>query len=136
MPSAVRTVAQGPISVSVSTDGRAASEAATDTDEGISSLVHRAVEDAKELAHAEIALVKAKAAERTTAYKNAAIFFGAAATLALSAVTALLVGLILTLATLIGPGGATAVVVIGTLVIAGALAMVGKGKLAPPKGVK
>lgn len=105
-------------------------------EEGISTLVHRAVEDARELAQAEIALVKAKVGERTTAYKNAAIFFGAAATLALSAVTALLVGLILSLATLVGPGWATAIVVVGTLVIAGVLAMVGKGKLAPPKGVK
>lgn len=105
-------------------------------DEGVGTLVHRAVEDARELARAELALVKAKAGERATAYKNAAIFFGAAAVLALSAVTALLVGLILSLATLLGPGGATAIVVIATFIIAGVLALVGKGKLAPPKGVK
>ena len=100
-------------------------------EEGIGTLVHKAVEDARELARAEVAVYKAKATERATAYKNAAIFFGAAATLALSAVTALLVGLILTLETLVGPGAATAIVVIGTLVIAGVLAMIGKGKLAP-----
>ncbi|MBV9750862.1 MAG: phage holin family protein [Acetobacteraceae bacterium] len=111
-------------------------EARYSEDEGVATLVHRAVEDARELERAEIALAKAKAGERATAYKNAAIFFGAAATLALSAVTALLVGLILSLATLVGPGGATAIVVVGTLVIAGVLALVGKGKLAPPKGVK
>lgn len=105
-------------------------------DEGVGSLVHRAVEDARDLARAEIALVKAKAGERATAYKNAAVFFGAAATLAMSAVTALLVGLILSIATLVGPGWATAVVVIGTVLIAGILALIGKGKLAPPKGVK
>lgn len=100
-------------------------------DEGIATLVHRAIDDVRELAHAEVALYKAKATERATAYKNAAIFFGAAATLALSAITALLVGLILTLETLVGPGAATAIVVVATFVIAGVLAMIGKGKLAP-----
>lgn len=102
-------------------------------DEGVGALVHRAVEDARELARAEIALVKAKAGERATAYRNAAVYFGAAATLALSAVTALLVGLIFSLATLVGPGGATAIVVVGAFLIAGVLAMIGKGKLAPSK---
>ena len=104
-------------------------------DEGISTLVHRAVEDVRELASAEVAVFKAKASERIGAFTSAAIFFGIAATLALSAVTALLVGLILSLATLIGPLGATAIVVIATLVIAGVLGLIGKGKLAPPKGL-
>ena len=103
--------------------------------EGISTLVHRAVADAKELATAEIALVKAKASERISAFARAAIFFGAAGVLALSAVVALLVGLILSLATLIGPLGATGVVVVVTLIVAGILAMIGKGKLAPAKGL-
>ena len=102
-------------------------------DEGISTLVHHAIDDARELASAEIALYKAKATERVSAFASAAIFFGIAATLALSAVTALLVGLILSLATLIGPLGATGVVVVVTLLVAGVLAFVGKGKLAPPK---
>lgn len=110
--------------------------AAAPAEEGIPTLVHHTVDDVKELVAAEIALYKAKAQERISAYTSAAIFFGAAAVLALSAVTALLVGLILSLATLIGPLAATAVVVIGTLVIAGILAMIGKGKLAPAKGGK
>ena len=105
-------------------------------DEGVSTLVHRAVSDARELANAEIALYKAKASERVSAYTSAAIFFGIAAVLALSAVTALLVGLIIALATLIGPLGATGVVVVATLLIAGVLALIGKGKLAPAKGLK
>ena len=41
--------------------------------------------------------------------------------LVLSAVTALLVGLILTLATLVGPGFATLIVILATLVVAGLL---------------
>ena len=108
-------------------------EAAGAPDEGISALVQRAVADARELASAEIALVKAKASERVGAFTSAAIFFGIAATLALSAVTALLVGLIISLATLIGPLGATGVVVVVTLLIAGILGLIGKGKLAPAK---
>lgn len=104
-----------------------------EADEGISSLVHRAVEDARALAQAEVALVKAKVGERATAYKNAGLFFGIAAVLALAALVALLVGLILSLATLVGPGWATAIVVAGTLAVAGVLAVIGKGKLAPPK---
>lgn len=107
----------------------------TAPDEGIGTLVHNAVADARELAQAEIALYKAKASERIGAFTSAAIFFGIAATLAMSAVTALLVGLILSLATLIGPLGATGVVVGATLLIAGILALIGKGKLAPPKGL-
>lgn len=105
-------------------------------DDGVSALVHRTVDDVRELASAEVALYKAKAQERISAYTSAAIYFGAAAVLALSAVTALLVGLIMALATLIGPLAATAVVVLATLAIAGVLAMIGKGKLAPAKGVK
>lgn len=104
-------------------------------EEGVATLVHRAVEDARELASAEVALYKAKAGERISAYTNAAIYFGAAAVLALSAVTALLVGLILSLATLLGPGWATLIVIVAALAIAGLLALIGKGKLAPPKGV-
>lgn len=103
-------------------------------DESIAALVHHAVEDARELASAEIALYRAKVSERVSAYTSAAIFFGAAGVLALSAVTALLVGLILSLATLIGPLGATAVVIVVTLIIAGILGMIGKGKLAPATG--
>jgi hypothetical protein len=102
------------------------------SDESVPELVGRLVEDTRGLVSAEIALYKAKASERVTAYKSAAIFFAAAGVLALAALIALLVGLIVTLATLIGPGFATAVVVIGVLTVAAVLAMIGRGKLAPP----
>jgi len=100
-------------------------------DEGIGALVSQLVDDARGLASAEVALVKARIGERTSAYKNAAIFFVIAGTLGLAALIALLVGLILSLATLIGPGLATAAVVIGTLAIAAVLAIIGKGRLSP-----
>ena len=102
-------------------------------EEGLGSLVGRTVEDARRLVAAEIALFKARAAERLTAYRGAITFFAIAGVLALAALIALLVGLILSLATLIGPGLATAAVVVSVLAIAGVLAMIGKGRLAPPK---
>ena len=105
-------------------------------DEGVATLVHRAVDDARELARAEVALAKAKLGERATAYKSAAIFFVVAAVLALAALVALLVGLILTIATLLGPGWATAIVVGATLLIALVLGLIGKGRLAPPQVVR
>ena len=100
-------------------------------DDNVATLMSRLVDDTRSLAGAEIALYKARIGERTSAYKNAAIFFAAAGVLALAALIALLVGLIMALATLVGPGFATAIVVGVVLVVAGVLAMIGKGKLAP-----
>lgn len=100
-------------------------------EEGVASLVGRLVDDTRTVVSTEVALYRAKAAERVAAYKSAAIFFGAAGVLALAALIALLVGLILSLATLIGPLGATAVVVIAVFAIAGVLALIGRGKLKP-----
>ena len=104
--------------------------------ESVGTLVHRLAADAREFATAEVEVVKAKATERVGRYKNVAIFFAAAGVLALAGLIALLVGLILTLATLVGPGWATLIVIGATLAIAGVLALVGKGRLAPPQGLK
>jgi hypothetical protein len=99
---------------------------------GLPQLVGRLVDDAKGVARAEMAAVKARVAERAQAYQGAAIFFGAAAVLALAALIALLVGLILTLATLVGPGWATLIVVAAVLAVAGVLAWIGSRRLRPP----
>jgi hypothetical protein len=101
----------------------------------VGALVQQLASDAREFATAEVEVAKAKALEKVNRFRNAGIFFGAAATLALSALTALLVGLILTVATLVGPGWATLIVIGVTLAIAGVLAMIGKGRLAPPPEV-
>lgn len=98
-------------------------------DEGIGTLVSQLVEDVRGLAGAEVALVKARVGERASAYRSAAVFFAIAGVLALAALVAMLVGLIMTLATLIGPGLATTAVVLATLAIAAVLAIVGKGRL-------
>lgn len=102
------------------------------SDESVPELVGRLLDDTRGLVSAEVELQKAKLGERVSAYKAAAIFFVAAGVLGLAALIALLVGLIMTLATLIGPGFATAAVVIAVLTIAAVLALVGRGKLARP----
>ncbi|WP_375393839.1 phage holin family protein [uncultured Sphingomonas sp.] len=102
-------------------------------DQNVSTLVTRVVSDARDLAAAEVALVKARIGERIAAYKSAAIFLAIAGVLALAALIALLVGLILTIATLTGPGYATAIVIVSTLVIAAVLGIIGKGHLAAPR---
>ena len=87
----------------------------------IGQLFSQLVDDGKRYARAEVELYKAKAQEKAEPIKWAAIFGGTAAVLALSAVTALLVGLILSLEPQVGPFGATLIVVIVTFAIAGLL---------------
>lgn len=107
-----------------------ASEAAAPS--GLGELVSQLAADAREVASAEAALVKAKALAGVARYKAAAIFFGAAGVLALAALIALLVGLILTLAPRVGPGLATVIVVGLVIVLAGILGMIGRSKLSGP----
>ncbi len=98
----------------------------------LAALAGQAIEDGRAVVGAEIALAKARVGERVAAYQGAAVFFALAGVLALAALVALLVGLILSLATLIGSGWATAAVVGGVLLIAAVLALVGKARLSPP----
>lgn len=95
----------------------------------IGQLVSQLATDARDVAQAEIALAKARAGFAVTRYKWAAVYFGVAGVLAFGAFIALLVGLIMTLATLIGPGWATAAVVAGVLAIAVILGLMGKAQL-------
>ena len=99
----------------------------------IGQLFGQLVDDGKRYARAEVDFYKAKAADKAEPVKKAAIFGGAAVTLALSAVTALLVGLILALETLLGPFAATLVVVVATLAIAGLLGWMAYRQIAEAK---
>lgn len=101
---------------------------------GIGQLVSQLAGDAREMAQAELALVKARAAVAVTRYKWAAVYFAIAGVLSLAALIALLVGLIMTLTPLIGPGWATLAVVGGVFVIAGILAMLGSARLSRKVG--
>lgn len=87
----------------------------------IGQLFSQLVDDGKRYARAEVEFYKAKAADKAEPVKWAAIYGGAALTLALSSVTALLVGLILSLEPQVGPFAATLIVVLATLAIAGLL---------------
>ena len=102
---------------------------ALDGEESLTSIVGRLAGETKAFATAEVAVYKARFCETATAYKSAAMFFAVAGVLALAALIALLVGAILTLTPLVGPGWATAIVVVVVLVLAGILAMIGKSKL-------
>jgi hypothetical protein len=99
---------------------------------GLTALVGRLIDDSRSVVSAEITLYKAKASERVGAYRSAIVFFVAAGVLALAALVALLVGLIMALATLTGPLAATGIVVVVVLAIAAILAVIGRSKLAAP----
>jgi hypothetical protein len=100
-----------------------------DEQESIGELLSQLARDARDAAKAEVDLAKVRATSMVTRYKGAAIFFGAAGVLALAGFIALLVGLILTLAPHVGPGIATLIVVGVVMLVAGALALVGRAHL-------
>lgn len=90
-------------------------------EESIGELLGRLADDGKSFARAEVGYYRTLTTRKLGEAKTGLIFGVAALVLALSAITALLVGLILSLATLIGPGLATLAVVLGTLLVAGLL---------------
>lgn len=96
-------------------------------DEGVSATIVHLVDDAKDYARAQADLWKATAAARMRSVRNAALLGGGAIVLVLSAVVALLVGLIVALAPLVGGFAATGIVVIVTLAVAGLLGWLAVG---------
>lgn len=90
-------------------------------DAGIGELIGQLTEDAKDYARAEVDYFKAVAQAKVAEVKGAAIAAVLALALALAAAIGLIVGAILTLATLVGPGWATLIVVGVSLVIAALL---------------
>ena len=100
--------------------------------ESVRFLIEQLVADGKSVATAEIELYKAKFGERKTSITAASKNFAIAAVLALSALITLLVGLVLSLATLIGPFAATLCVVAVVLVIALLFALRGRNELKRP----
>ena len=87
-------------------------------DEGIGDLVSRLLEDGRAYARAELDLVKQIARHRADRARNGLIALAAGAVLLLSSLTALILGLVLGLAVLIGP-------VLAGIAIAAALAGIG-----------
>jgi hypothetical protein len=91
-------------------------------DEGLGTVVTRVVDDAKAYAQAEMTLWKTVASTRGSQAGIAVGMAAGAVVIALSAVAALLVGAILSLQPVMGPGWATLLVVVVALAIAGLLA--------------
>jgi hypothetical protein len=103
-------------------------EELTDTPEGkpgIGTLIGRLVEDGKGYARAEVDYVKALAGERMRAAKSGVIFLVAGLVLLHGALIAVFVGLVLSLATIIGPFWSMLIVVAVASVIGGVLAKIG-----------
>ena len=94
-------------------------------EEGVGELLGRLVEDGKTFARAEVRYYRTLAMGKLAEAKTGVVFELGALVIALSALTALLVGLILTLATLVGPGFATLIVIVVALVLAGLLGWLG-----------
>lgn len=97
-------------------------------DEGLGELLSRLTGDGKAYVRAEIAYYKALAADKGGKAGIAAAYGAGALVLALAGLIALLVGLILTLTPLTGPGVATLIVVGVTFALAAILAMLARGK--------
>lgn len=94
-------------------------------EETFPELVSRVVDDAKEVARAEVDLVKARAAAKLAGYRGAVALFAAAGLVGLLALIGLVVGLILTLSQYLGAGWATLIVVGALLAVAGLLGWLG-----------
>ncbi len=97
--------------------------AARDTagdDESIAALFSRVLSDAENLARAEIELQKAKVVARIDDARNGVLLLLASVATGSVALTALVVGVLMVLSRIVGPGWATAIVV-GTLLVLSAL---------------
>lgn len=98
-------------------------------DEGLGSVVGRVVTDAKAYVQAEVTLWKAVATTRGAQAGIAAGLGVGAVLIVLAALTALLVGAILSLRPLVGPAWATLIVVIVALLVAALLARLALGRV-------
>lgn len=97
--------------------------------ESLTELVSRVVDDAKGVARAEIAVVKAQAGAKVAGYRTAAILLVAAYYLGTAALVGLVVGLIMTLTPRVGPGWATLIVIGAVVLLAGLLAKLGLDRI-------
>jgi uncharacterized membrane protein len=90
-------------------------------EESVGELIGRLVEDGKGVARAEIGYYRALVASKLGEARTGLILGTVALVIALCSVTALLVGLILSLAPLVGPALATLIVIAVALALAGLL---------------
>lgn len=98
-------------------------------DEPLREIVSRVVEDGKDYARAEVALVKATVLARVNAVKPAAILIGAAVVLVLAALPVLVAALGMALAVWLGVAGGLAVGAVAVLAVAGLMVMAAVSRL-------
>jgi cell division protein FtsW (lipid II flippase) len=91
-------------------------------DDSIPNLVGRLIDDGEEFVRAELKLYRARALARLDSARNAIILVVIALSLAQAVIVAALVGALILLRPEVGPGWATAIVVVGGLALAGLLA--------------
>ncbi|NNC48027.1 MAG: phage holin family protein [Sphingomonas sp.] len=99
-------------------------------DAPIEDLLGRVVGDARDLAEAELALVKAKAVSEVTPYRTPMVLFVLAALFFTAAITTFCITLALWLGELVGPLGGGLIATGIALLIAGILALTARGKIA------
>lgn len=90
-------------------------------DDSIPSLVGRLIDDGEEFVRAELKLYRARMFARIDSARNAIILVIVALSLAQAVIVAALVGALVLLRPEVGPGGATAIVVVAGLTLAGLL---------------
>ena len=90
-------------------------------DESIATLLSRVVADAEHVARAEIEVQKAKVGAKVGEARTALVFLVGAVAIGSLALVAFVVGMLMVLAPLVGPGGATAIVVGSLLLVSGML---------------
>lgn len=105
-----------------------------DLSTGVGDAIVQVAEDARAYALAQVDVAKAIATARLRAAKLGIILGVAAVFLAGSALTALVVGLILALATITGPLLATAIVAVAVLALAGLLGSMAASRLSRALG--
>lgn len=118
-------------------------EVATPDGAAVGDPPHRSLNDdvrslaaaGRDLAQAELAYQKARAAYAGKATRNIVLASGAALTLGFLALIALVLGLILTLAPVLTPIGATAAVVAGLLIVAILCLMIARSSVKSMKAV-
>jgi hypothetical protein len=91
----------------------------------VPDLFARLIADAREWVRAEIALIKCRGEALIESLRTAVILIVAAVMLATVALFALAIGLILALATFVGPAWATVIVVVSLLLLAAILGWMG-----------
>jgi hypothetical protein len=91
----------------------------------VPDLFARLIADAREWVRAEVALIKCRGEALVESLRTAVILIVSAVMLATVALFALAIGLILALATFVGPAWATAIVVVTLLLLAALLGWMG-----------